>query len=201
MTANAPEQPRVLVPGLLLLGPGVERYRVSGGGATILSLDAGDELEIVDPEGRQCCELIAFDTGGRSDPSLLDLVGAADSGNGRRAASTGEPAAVGILSADLQDARRVRSGLDRVGIDLAAVRAATPLRLLDADTTAGTRARVVAHADVACVVAAPGESMPAHGGHPPTDLIAYVHRREPALRRGRTPAPRRRWPTPARTSS
>ena len=180
MTMNAPEQPRVLVPGLLLLGPGVERYRVSGGGATVLSLDAGDELEIVDPEGRQCCELIAFGTGGRSDPSLLDLVGAADSGNGRRAASTGEPAAVGILSADLQDARRVRAGLDRVGIDLAAVRAATPLRLLDADTTAGTRARVVAHADVACVVAAPGESMPTHGGHPPTDLIAYVHRRDPA---------------------
>ena len=180
MTTNAPEQPQVLVPGLLLLGPGVERYRVSGGGATVLSLDAGDELEIVDPEGRQCCELIAFGTGGRSDPSLLDLVGATDSGNGRRAASTGEPAAVGILSADLQDARRVRAGLDRVGIDLAAVRAATPLRLLDADTTAGTRARVVAHADVACVVAAPGESMPTHGGHPPTDLIAYVHRRDPA---------------------
>ena len=43
----------VVVPGLMMLGPGVERYRVTGGGATVLALDAGDELEIVDPEGCQ----------------------------------------------------------------------------------------------------------------------------------------------------
>ncbi len=179
MTA-ATEQTRVLVPGLMMLGPGAERYRVTGGGATVMALDAGDELEIVDPEGRQCCELVAFDAGGQSDPGLLGPAGADGDGNGRSPGSAGEPAALDILSAELQDARRVRAGLERAGIDLADVQAATPLRLLDGDTLPGARARVVAQADVACVVAAPGEPMSAHGGKPPTDLIAYVHRREPA---------------------
>ena len=180
MTAITPAQPRVLVPGLLTLGPGVERYRITGGGATVLALDAGDELEVIDPEGRQRCELVAFDAGGRSDPGLLSGADAAGNGNGSRAGAGNEPAAVGILSAGLTDARRVRAGLERVGIDLGALRSGRPLRLLDGDTPPGAGARVVAHADVACVVAAPGESMSAHGGEPPTDLIAYVHRRNAA---------------------
>ncbi|MCY3642544.1 MAG: DUF1989 domain-containing protein, partial [Acidimicrobiaceae bacterium] len=180
MTTIAPEKPRVLVPGLMMLGPGVERYRVTGGGATVLALDAGDELEVVDPEGRQRCELVAFDAGGRSDPGLLRPAGAAGAGgNGGNLGSAAEPAALDILSAELRDARRVRAGLQRAGIDLTAVRAATPLRLLDGDTPPGIRARMVADADIACVVAAPGEAMSAHGGAPPTDLIAYVHRRDP----------------------
>ena len=189
MTTIASEQPRVLVPGLMMLGAGVERYRVVGGGATVVALAAGDELEVVDPEGRQRCELVAFDADGRSDPALLGPAGA--DGNGRGLGSTGEPAALDILSAELQDARRVRAGLERAGIDLTSVRAASPLRLLDGDTPPGTRARMVAHADVACVVAAPGEAMSAHGGAPPTDLIAYVHRRDPAIDEGRPllPAP------------
>ena len=174
MTATT-EQTGILLPGLMMLGPGVERYRVTGGGATVVALDAGDELEIVDPEGRQRCELVAFDASGRSDPGLLGSTGAG--GNGRSIESASGPAALGILSADLQDARRVRAGLERAGIDLTSLRAATPLRLLDGDTLPGARARVVAHADVACVVAAVGEPMSAHGGAPPTDLIAYVHRR------------------------
>ncbi|MCE2516150.1 MAG: DUF1989 domain-containing protein, partial [Acidobacteria bacterium] len=179
MTTITPDQPTVLVPGLLMLGPRVERYRVNGGGATVLALAAGDELEIVDPEGRQRCELVAFDTTGRSDPSLLSGDGSGD-GNGRRSGGNSAPAAVGILSAGLTDARRVRAGLEQVGIDMPAVRAATPLRILDDDTAPGAKVRVVAHADVACVVAAPGEAMSAHGGSPPTDLIAYVHRRNTA---------------------
>ena len=60
------------------------------------------------------------------------------------------------------------------------MRAATPLRVLSGDTPPGVTARVVAHADVACAVAAPGEPMSAHGGVPPTDLVAYVHRSNPA---------------------
>ena len=88
MTTTLPDQPRVLVPGLLMLGPGVERYRVTGGGATVLALDAGDELEIVDPEGRQPCELVAFDTAGRSDPGLLGPSDASGSVNSNRAQPT-----------------------------------------------------------------------------------------------------------------
>ncbi len=175
----AAEQPSVLVPGLMMLGPGVERYRVIGGGATVLALDAGDELEVVDPEGCQPCELVAFDADGRSDPGLLGVIGARGP-EGRRLAPSGDPAAVSILSAGLYDARRVRAGLEFAGVDLASLGAATPVPLLGDDNEPGTSARVVAHADVVCVAAAPGGTMSAHGGVPPTDLIAYVHRRVPA---------------------
>ncbi|MDE0133719.1 MAG: DUF1989 domain-containing protein [Acidimicrobiaceae bacterium] len=164
-----------LVPGLMLLGTGVERYRVTGGGATVLALAAGDELEIVDPEGCQPCELVAFDVGGQSDPGLLEVTN-----GGAAAFAPTDPVAVGILSAPLTDARRVRAGLERVGVDMPALQAATPLRLLDGDTPANVTARVTALDDVACVVAAPGGPMSAHEGAPPTDLIAYVHRRDPA---------------------
>ena len=175
MTLVLHDESAVLVPGLMMLGPGIERYRVTGGGATVLALDAGDELEIVDPEGRQPCELVAFDASGRSDPDLLEVA------NGSVRASQGpDPAAVGILSAPVHDARRVRAGLERVGIDMPAIQAASLLRLLDGDTPRNISARVIALDDVACVVAAPGAAMSAHGGAPPTDLIAYVHRREQA---------------------
>jgi len=100
MTLLLPGEAAV-VPGLMMLGPGVERYRVTGGGATVLALDAGDELEIVDPEGCQPCELVAFDTGGQSDPGLLEVTN-----GGAAAFAPADPAAVGILSAPLTDARR-----------------------------------------------------------------------------------------------
>ena len=173
MTSLVSVQTAVGVPGLMTLDPGVERYRVSGGGATVLALAVGDELEVVDPEGCQPCELVAFDAGGRSESGLLEVI------NGSTRTSAGsDPAAVGILSAPLTDARRVRAGLERVGIDMPAVQAASPLKLLDGDTPANISGRVIALDDVVCVVAAPGAAMSAHGGVPPTDLIAYVHRGE-----------------------
>ena len=175
MTTLDAARSSVLVPGLMLLGPGVERYRVTGGGATVLALDAGDELEIVDPEGCQPCELVAFTANGQSDPGLLEVT----DGNAH-ASSRPDPAAVGILSAPLTDARRVRAGLERVGVDMSTVQAATPLRLLDGDTPANISGRVIALDDVVCVVVAPGGPMSTHDGAPPTDLIAYVHRREQA---------------------
>ena len=175
-----------LVPIIAGLGTGVERYRVTGGGATVLALDAGDELVVVDPEGRQCCELVAFDSAARSDPRILGVVDAVDNGRanndrGRnhRGGNGDEPAALGILSAPLRDARRVRAGLEHSGIDLATLRASVPLRVLHGDTEPGSSARLVAHTAVTCVIAAPGDVMAAHEHAAPTDLIAYVHRHKP----------------------
>ncbi len=71
--------PRVLLPGVMSLGNGVERYRVVGGGATVLGLHAGDELEVVDPQGCQQCEVVAFDSGGVCVPDLLAPIDALSS--------------------------------------------------------------------------------------------------------------------------
>jgi aminomethyltransferase len=71
-------QPRVRKPGLNVLPTNIERYLVKGGGSTALSLAAGDELELVNPEGLQPGEISVFDSNGRSDSGLI---GARHDGN------------------------------------------------------------------------------------------------------------------------
>ena len=62
---------RVREPGLNALPANTERYVVKGGGSVALTLGAGDELELVNPEGLQPGEICAFDANGRSDGGLL----------------------------------------------------------------------------------------------------------------------------------
>src|SRR5215467_1222402 len=60
------ERPRLVLPGLIPADPRLERYRVHPGAVTALELDAGDELTVIDTEGRQRGELTAL-VGGRED--------------------------------------------------------------------------------------------------------------------------------------
>ena len=62
---------RLLQPGLRTLPPGMERYRVRGGGAVVVKLEPGDQLNVVDPEGGQPCEIAAFDLSGAEATELL----------------------------------------------------------------------------------------------------------------------------------
>ena len=47
-------------PGLNVLPPGVERYIVEGGGLTGIQVLPDDEIEIINNEGNQICEISAF---------------------------------------------------------------------------------------------------------------------------------------------
>ena len=154
--------PRLLLPGLADLGPGVERYRVNGGAVTAVLLATGDELEVVHPEGCQPVEVAAFDRSGRSDTGLL--------GAGAGAPATG---IAGILANGRHDAGRVAEALAAQGIDLGGAQA---VHLFATDSPAGETARFTAQADIVCVIGAPGDQMLAHEQNPPTDVIAYVHR-------------------------
>ena len=60
-------------PGLNVLPPGVERYVVNGGGLTGIQLFPDDEIEIINNEGNQICEIAVFNKDGNSDLSLLNL--------------------------------------------------------------------------------------------------------------------------------
>ena len=66
-------RPRLLEPGLVPFVPGIERYRAPGGGASIISLVAGDEIEFSDREGRQRCELSVVHPSGDEDFGALGL--------------------------------------------------------------------------------------------------------------------------------
>ncbi len=60
-------------PGLNVLPPGVERHVINGGGLTGLQIFPDDEVEIINDEGNQICEIIVFDKDGISDPGILNL--------------------------------------------------------------------------------------------------------------------------------
>ena len=60
-------------PGLNILPPGVERHVVNGGALTAFQIFPDDELEIINNEGNQICEIICFNKDGKSDLGILNL--------------------------------------------------------------------------------------------------------------------------------
>src|SRR5262245_22253654 len=69
----APRPSIILRPGLRALPPGVERYKVAGGGSLVVPIEARDEITFTDLEGLQPCEVIAAGNDGRID---LGIIGA-----------------------------------------------------------------------------------------------------------------------------
>jgi aminomethyltransferase len=160
-------RPRVIEPGLLRREPGVERYRVRGGGALLLALAAGDRMTITDPEGRQRGELAAFRRdGSRAVPDAAAL--------GARADSVAAGLAALVRHPD-EDARAVIAALGQNGIDPGN---APAVQLFGEETRAGTSACFSVARDILCVVAAPGKRMRVDETepHPPTELAVVVQR-------------------------
>ena len=152
----------VLVPGLPVLPPNVERHPVPGGGTRTLTLDAGDELTVVDREGRQPCELVVFDAGGRPDPAIIG------------AKADGAPLGIrAILDRPIPSAKRVRNALAARGLDFGR---AAAVRLFGDESRAGETASFIATAPATLVACAPGGPMPVDEQCPPTEIVLYVRR-------------------------
>ena len=77
-------------PGLRTLPPGVERYFVRGGGLSIIEVLPEDKIEIINEEGRQICEIIVFNSKGKSDLSILNLKENANADFSKRTISNDE---------------------------------------------------------------------------------------------------------------
>ena len=60
-------------PGLNILPPGVERHIVNGGALTAFQIFPDDEIEIINDEGNQICEIICFNKDGKSELGILNL--------------------------------------------------------------------------------------------------------------------------------
>ena len=60
-------------PGLNVLPPGVERHVINAGGLTGLQIFPDDEIEIINEEGNQICEIVCFDKNGKSELGILNL--------------------------------------------------------------------------------------------------------------------------------
>ena len=156
----------ILEPGLRRLPSGMERYRVHGSSATVIALSKGDQIEIIDPEGRQYCELAVFDKTGKNAATALGL-------KANRAA-TGMRA---ILASNNEDAERIRASLKRRHIELGKSRVAY---LFEGDSLPGESVTAIAQRDVICIIAAPGQPMLVDQHNPPTDLLVIAQRANPS---------------------
>jgi aminomethyltransferase len=148
-----------------ILPSGTERYTVRGGGAAVIAVAAGDRISVIDVEGRQPCEIVAADAGGRVDPGLIGgkACGVAD---GLRE----------ILASQSEDARKVVAGLRRRGLDLGQGQA---VRLFGGDSAPGARQDFTAHGAGVLIVTAPGASMVPDGHDTATDIEVRVARAAP----------------------
>ncbi|WP_205983603.1 aminomethyltransferase family protein [Paraburkholderia sp. Ac-20340] len=169
MLIRPPVVTRPHEPALFARAPAHERYRVAGGGCTVVALHAGDTLDIVDVEGLQAAELAAFDaTHGNALPGALGLQAAP---HARFIAE--------LLSGATPDATRTRRALARRGVDACAPNAAAPLWAHD--TPPGHTRRLVAQQALVVVVAAPALEASVDTQHAPTDLRLTIGRANPAL--------------------
>lgn len=174
-TASAgPRASRPRLPGLAWRGPRHERWRVPGGGSLLLPLRSGDRIAVTDPEGRQPCELIAFDGSGGSATSAL----------GR--AAGGRPAGLlALLQRGGAEAERLQAALRRQGAEATTAEA---LQLFSPDGPAGQSETLTCERDLLLLAVAPGGPMPPEGQTPPTDLLLEV-RRATLLRPEEMPLP------------
>ncbi len=164
---------RLLLPGLLSPEPGLETYWVRAGGLTGVRLAAGDELTVVDRQGRQVAEITTLDPEGRARGSVLGT----------------PPDGPATVLARLADASRRTSGptdpvlaeLIRGGLDPTDLKASVAFGEW---SPAGASETFVAREAGVVVVAAPGSAMGADDAdaNPPSDLVLELRRADPRQR-------------------
>ena len=166
--ARPPVATLVRQPALSLRTPTLERYRVSGGGLTVVALAAGDALEVIDLEGLQACELMVWDTQGRGALAALGLKASRDADGTARLLQRPHPAL-----------QRVHAGLRRRGVDLNQL--PKSCLLWPSGGLAGQRQRFTATGEVLVLVAAPGPDNSVHDQNAPTPLALHVHRQSSGI--------------------
>jgi len=168
--ASAPLRTRMLLPGLLSPEPGLETYWVRPGGVTVVRVDGGDEVTVVDRQGRQRAELSVCADDGRRDGSALGVRAAAPASTVRALVADGsspDPGRAAVLAA-------VSAG----GHD---PREATAAQLFGEWSPPGARETFTASGAATVAVAAPGGRMQIDdpNGNPPSDLVFEVRRAAP----------------------
>ncbi|MDE1169109.1 MAG: DUF1989 domain-containing protein [Pseudomonas sp.] len=160
---NAPLISRPREPGLYRRSPGIERHIVRGGGFLLIELAAGDHLEIVDLEGLQACELLAFDAQGRDALGALGLQGSAAS-----------LFVAGQLQRPEYPFALARKRLQAHQVDVRHLPAAASL--WGQQTPAGQRRRFVTDSALLLIAAAPGGPTPVDVQGAATDLALIIER-------------------------
>ena len=149
-------------PGLNVLPPGVERYVVNGGGLTGIQILPDDEIEIVNNEGNQICEISVFNKEGKSEPAILNLKENKNASEIKK-----------ILSNKDESSLIALHQLKKRNLDISKSKASI---VFDKDTSWGEKIKIKSKDKCYCIFAAPGTKMLVHEQNPPTDLTIFVKR-------------------------
>ena len=149
-------------PGLNILPLGVERHVVNGGGLTGIQILPDDEIEIVNDEGNQICEISVFNKDGKSELAILNLKENKNSSEIKK-----------ILSKKDESSLTAAYQLKKRNLDIDKSKSAI---VFDKDTSPGEKIKLNAKDKCYCIFSAPGPEMIIHEQNPTTDLTIFVKR-------------------------
>ena len=153
---------KIKEPGLNVLPPGVERYVVNGGGLTGIQILPEDEIEIVNNEGNQICEIAVFNKDGKSEVGILNLKENKTDSEIKK-----------ILTKKDESSKIASYQLKKRNLDILKSKSSV---VFDKDTPWGDKVKLKSKDKCYCVFAAPGNEMLVHEQNPPTDLTLFVKR-------------------------
>ena len=149
-------------PGLNVLPPGVERHVVNAGGLTGISISPEDEIEIINDEGNQVCEISVFDKNGKSELSILNLKENKVSSEIKN-----------ILLKKDESSLIAAHQLKKRNLDINKSKSAV---IFDKNSNAGEKIKLISKDKCYCIFSAPGPNMLIHDQNPPTNLTIYIKR-------------------------
>ena len=149
-------------PGLNVLPLGVERHIVNGGGLTGLQIFPEDEIEIINNEGNQICEISVFNKDGKSELAILNLKENKNSSEIKKI----------LLKKDESSLAAVYQ-LKKRNLDIEKSKSAI---IFDKDTSSDEKIKLKAKDKCYCIFSAPGPEMIIHEQNPTTDLTIFIKR-------------------------
>ena len=149
-------------PGLNVLPPGVERHVVNGGGLTGLQIFPDDEIEIINDEGNQVCEIVVFDKDGKSNLGILNLNENSKNSEIKK-----------ILTNKDESSLIANHQLKKRNLDIAKSKSSL---VFNKDSISGDKINFKSKDKCYVIFAAPGEDMLVQEQNPVTDLTIFVKR-------------------------
>ena len=149
-------------PGLNVLPPGVERHVISAGGITGLQIFPDDEIELINDEGNQICEITCFDKDGKCELGILNLKENKKT-NSIQEILKGKDESVLITNLQLKK-RNLNINKSKTSI------------LFDKDAQNGEKVKLKAKDKCYVILAAPNNEMLIHEQNPASDLTLFVKR-------------------------
>ena len=143
-------------PGLRTLLPGVERYFVKGGGLSLIEVLPEDKIEIINDEGQQICEIVVFNSHGKSDLSILSLKENSNADFSKKTISSDE---------------KISKILKKKNLDLNNAKSSI---IFNDDCVMGEKITLTSKDKCVVMIAAPGNAMNVHEQNPPTDLTIFL---------------------------